>query len=142
MCRKRIIHFRILDPQMYEKYPPCYYNIKGVAGLYLYLYAQEDKVCIFPNHSKLLSTGIEFHNWNFIFTEKIRYFILPRAGLGYSKNIIFGNFINFTNELNGLELKLFAWNRSKLNFYIYSGEIIAQFIFISDINIQFDFVFD
>ena len=139
MSWKSIIHLKILDQRIKLKLPVFFYHTHGVIGLYLNL-CVEDTLCIMPNQSELLSTGIALYKCN-LKKEDIQYLILPRSGLGIIKNIIFGNFINSLKKLNESEFKLSLWNRSKLNFYINSGEVIAQLVFISNTNISLNFIF-
>ncbi|WP_075432320.1 hypothetical protein [Buchnera aphidicola] len=139
MSWRSIIHLKILDQRTKLQLPLFFYHMNGVIGLYLNL-CVKNKLCIMPNQSELLSTGISLYRCN-LEKENIQYLILPRAGLGVMKNIIFGNFINFLKKLNEGEVKLLIWNKSKINFYINSGEVIAQLVFISNMNISLNFIF-
>ncbi|AEH39937.1 deoxyuridine 5'-triphosphate nucleotidohydrolase [Buchnera aphidicola (Cinara tujafilina)] len=140
MCKKSIINLKILDIHRYSIFPLFLHRIHGVVGLYLRTCLNKEILCISPNCSKLLSTGISLRGFDIVPSD-IQYLLLPRSGLGYTKNIVFGNFIEHIKTLYEGELKLSIWNRGKLNFYLNPGEIIAHLVFISYLNIKVNFIF-
>ncbi|MFP3019080.1 MAG: dUTP diphosphatase [Arsenophonus sp.] len=132
---KKKIHIKILDSRVGREFPLPIYATKGSAGLDLRA-CLDQAIQLEPGQTKLLSTGLAIH----IADQKLAAVILPRSGLGHKYGVVLGNLVGLIDSDYQGELKVSLWNRSDTNFIIKPGNRIAQMIFVSVVQADFEIV--
>ncbi|MGP1939051.1 MAG: dUTP diphosphatase [Arsenophonus sp. ET-DL9-MAG3] len=132
---KKKINIKIIDPRVGNEFPLPTYATEGSAGLDLRACLNKT-IQLKSGQTKLLSTGIALH----IADKQLAAVILPRSGLGHKHSIVLGNLVGLIDSDYQGELKISIWNRGNINFIIKPGERIAQMIFISVVQAEFELV--
>lgn len=115
---------------------PCYATT-GSAGLDLKAILSEP-LTLLPNETVLVGTGLAVH----IKDPSFAAVILPRSGLGHKSGIVIGNLVGLIDSDYQGELKISLWNRSSKPFTVFTGDRVAQLVFIPVTQVEFQVVDD
>ncbi|WP_338521281.1 dUTP diphosphatase [Candidatus Legionella polyplacis] len=133
--KDKLIEIKIIKKKVYiDDIIPRYATL-GSSGLDLRV-CIDSPVCIHPNSTILLETGIAIY----IKYRNIAGIILPRSGLGHNNGIVLGNLVGLIDSDYQGEIKISCWNRGGSNYLINPGERIAQLVFISIKKVKFNIV--
>ncbi|WP_154061352.1 hypothetical protein [Buchnera aphidicola] len=94
------------------------------------------KICILPEKTTLISTGILINTFN----KNLDILIESLNKVKGKYKIIIGNPFILKNFFYNNELKISIWNCSKKIFCVYPGEKIAKLIIITNRKIKFLYV--
>ncbi|ADV33986.1 deoxyuridine 5'-triphosphate nucleotidohydrolase [Candidatus Blochmanniella vafra str. BVAF] len=132
---KKTIDIKIVDNRVCRDFLLPRYMTEGSAGLDLFV-CLDRPVIIYPNKTKLFSTGIAVY----ISDPKIAGIILPRSGLGHYHGIILSNSVGLIDSDYQGEIQVSLWNRGEEEFILTPGKRVAQLLFISLVQVQFSLV--
>lgn len=132
---KKKINIKFLDSSLEKRNFIPKYATLGSAGLDLRASLNQE-IYLKPNKVKLLKTGLAIH----IEDKNLAAIILPRSGLGHFHGIVLGNLVGLIDSDYQGELMVSLWNRSKKKFFIKPGDRIAQIVFISVSQVNFNIV--
>lgn len=135
MIMKKKINVKVLDLNFKKKNFIPKYSTVGSAGLDL-MFSSDVEIKLKPNCSKLLKTGIAIH----IEDKNLAAFILPRSGLGHKHGIVLGNLVGLIDSDYQGEIMISLWNRNDKIFTVHPGDRIAQIVFVSILQVEFNVV--
>lgn len=129
------VQVKILDSKIGSDIPMPTYATEGSAAMDLRA-CLGSTVELLPRNTTLIPTGLAFY----IEDNNYAGIILPRSGLGHKHGIILGNSVGLIDSDYQGELMVSLHNNSENKFLINPGDIIAQFLLIPVINIEYNFV--
>lgn len=129
------IDIKVLDSRVGQDFPLPNYVTSGSAGLDLRA-CMDDTIQLAPDETKLLPSGLAIH----IADASVAAIMLPRSGLGHKHGVVLGNLIGLIDSDYQGQLMISVWNRSKKSFFIDPGDRIAQIVFLSVIQTEFNLV--
>ena len=129
------IQLKILDKRLGNDFPLPQYATAGSAGIDLRAMLQEP-LQLAPGETKLIPTGFAMH----IADPKLAATILPRSGLGHKHGIVLGNLVGLIDSDYQGEVMVSCWNRSNVVFTIPAGDRIAQMVFVTVVQTEFNVV--
>jgi len=132
---KKAIDLKILDPRIGRDFPLPAYATPGSAGLDLRA-CLEQTLVLAPGQTVLIPTGIAIH----IGDANLCATILPRSGLGHKHGIVLGNLVGLIDSDYQGPLMVSMWNRGSDSFSIEPGDRIAQLVFMSVVQAEFNLV--
>ncbi|MFB6421811.1 MAG: dUTP diphosphatase [Candidatus Malihini olakiniferum] len=131
------IDVKILDSRIGQEFPLPNYATTGSAGLDLRACIDE-RIDLSAGETTLVPTGIVIY----ISDPELAAVILPRSGLGHKHGIVLGNLVGLIDSDYQGQLMVSAWNRSQKDFTIEPGERLAQMVFFSVVQAEFNIVND
>ncbi|UDG80729.1 Deoxyuridine 5'-triphosphate nucleotidohydrolase [Candidatus Hartigia pinicola] len=131
----KIIDLKIIDSRVGNVFPLPKYATNGSAGLDLRA-CIDTPIKLMPNQTELIPTGLAIH----ISDAQLTAVILPRSGLGHQHGIVLGNLIGLIDSDYQGQLMVSIWNRGANTFTITPSERIAQMVFVSITQVQFNIV--
>lgn len=129
------IDIKVLDSRVGQDFPLPNYVTSGSAGLDLRA-CMDDTIQLAPDETKLLPSGLAIH----IADASVAAIMLPRSGLGHKHGVVLGNLIGLIDSDYQGQLMISVWNRSNKSFFIDPGDRIAQIVFLSVIQTEFNLV--
>ncbi len=127
------IQLKILDKRIGNEIPLPEHATQGSAGMDLRACIDETLV-LKPGETELIPTGIAIH----IGDPGLASTILPRSGLGHKHGIVLGNLVGLIDSDYQWQLFVFCWNRGKKEFTIEIGDRIAQLVFLTVVQVDFE----
>lgn len=85
-----------------------------------------DELTLYPNESKLISSGIKIH----INNPEIAALVIPRSGLGAKSGVVVGNLVGLIDSSYQGIIHISSWNRTDESRIIKPGDRIAQLLFV------------
>ena len=131
------VKVKILNKLIGNEIPIPKYETKGSAGLDLRA-CIKDKLILKPGKTEMIPMGFAMH----LEDESLAALVVPRSGLGSKYGIVLGNLVGLIDSDYQGELMVPAWNRSKNEFVINSGDRIAQMIIVPIVQANFEIVED
>ena len=131
------IQLKVLDPRVGKDFPLPEYATDGSAGLDLRA-CLDNELALVPGQTELIPTGLAIH----IEDTSLAAVILPRSGLGHKHGIVLGNLVGLIDSDYQGQLFISTWNRGAKAFSIKPGERLAQLVFVSVVQAQFEVVDD
>ncbi len=131
------IDVKVLDSRIGQDFPMPTYATTGSAGIDLRA-CLDSTLELMPSETALLPTGLAIH----IADSSVAAMILPRSGLGHKHGVVLGNLIGLIDSDYQGQLMLSVWNHSQVPFIIIPGERIAQMVFVSILQPEFNLVED
>ncbi|VFP79368.1 Deoxyuridine 5'-triphosphate nucleotidohydrolase [Buchnera aphidicola (Cinara curtihirsuta)] len=136
MCLDTLeLNIKILDSRIGTVFFFPEYLHGGLFGFYLRACIKK-KICILPEKTTLISTGILINTFN----KNLDILIESLNKVKGKYKIIIGNPFILKNFFYNNELKISIWNCSKKIFCVYPGEKIAKLIIITNRKIKFLYV--
>lgn len=129
------IDVKVMDSRIGKAFPMPTYATTGSAGIDLRA-CLDGMLELMPNDTTLLPTGLAIH----IADSSVAAMILPRSGLGHNHGIVLGNLIGLIDSDYQGQLMISIWNHSQVPFIIMPGERIAQMVFVSVLQPEFNVV--
>lgn len=112
-----------------------HYATAGSAGMDLRITSD---VCLFPNCTQLVSTGIALHIGSGGMDAVGLLF--PRSSLGSKLGVVLGNGTGVIDADYQGEVKICLWNRSEVFVELEAGERVAQLVFVPIFKPSFNIV--
>ena len=131
------IKVKILNSRIGKEINLPEYKTIGSAGMDVRA-CLEDSITLTPGSTVLIPLGFAMH----IKDVDVTALIIPRSGLGSKHGIVLGNLVGLIDSDYQGELMVPAWNRSKEDFTISSGDRIAQMVIVPVIQANFNIVDD
>ena len=131
------IKLKIINSLIGSKIPLPKYETKGSAGLELRA-CLDKKLVLKPGTTNMIPMEFAMH----LDDENLAALVVPRSGLGSKHGIVLGNLVGLIDSDYQGELMVPAWNRSKNEFVINSGDRIAQMIIVPIVQANFEIVED
>ncbi len=133
----RSIELKILDPRVGDTIPLPQYATDGSAGLDIRAVI-DDVLSVAPGETVLVPTGLAIH----VADPGLAAVLLPRSGLGHKHGLVLGNLTGLIDSDYQGQVFISCWNRSSKTYDIRPGERIAQMMFVSIEQVQFNIVED
>ncbi len=131
----RRIELKILDPRIGDTIPLPHYATGGSAGLDMRACIDEP-VTVQPGETTLIPTGLAIH----IGDASLAAVLLPRSGLGHKHGIVLGNLTGLIDSDYQGQVFISCWNRGAKSYSVQPGERIAQMVFVSVEQVEFNVV--
>ena len=131
----RRIELKILDPRIGDTIPLPHYATGGSAGLDMRACIDEP-LTVQPGETTLIPTGLAIH----IGDASLAAVLLPRSGLGHKHGIVLGNLTGLIDSDYQGQVFISCWNRSAKSYSVQPGERIAQMVFVSVEQVEFNVV--
>ena len=131
----RRIELKILDPRIGDTIPLPHYATGGSAGLDMRACIDEP-VAVQPGETALIPTGLAIH----IGDASLAAVLLPRSGLGHKHGIVLGNLTGLIDSDYQGQVFISCWNRGAKSYSVQPGERIAQMVFVSVEQVEFNVV--
>ena len=131
----RRIELKILDPRIGDAIPLPHYATGGSAGLDMRACIDEP-VTVQPGETTLIPTGLAIH----IGDASLAAVLLPRSGLGHKHGIVLGNLTGLIDSDYQGQVFISCWNRGAKSYSVQPGERIAQMVFVSVEQVEFNVV--
>lgn len=129
------IDVKVLDRRIGDRFPLPAYATAGSAGLDLRACIDESVVLV-PGETTLIPTGMAIH----IADANLAAVILPRSSLGHKHGIVLGNLVGLIDSDYQGPLMVSVWNRGQNIFTVEPGERMAQMVFVSVVQAEFNLV--
>ncbi len=129
------IQLRILDQRIGTEYPLPEYATRGSAGVDLRACIDEP-LTLDPGQTELIPSGIAVY----IEDSSLAATILPRSGLGHKHGIVLGNLVGLIDSDYQGQVFVSCWNRGNTAFVIEPGSRLAQMVFVSVVQAEFEVV--
>lgn len=129
------IDVKILDNRIGQSVPLPTYSTSGSAGLDLRA-CLDESVTLKSGETVLIPTGLAIH----IHDKSIAAVILPRSGLGHKYGVVLGNLVGLIDSDYQGQLMISVWNRGHEAFIIKHAERVAQMVFVSVLQAEFNVV--
>lgn len=129
------IQIKYIDPRLGKEFPFPEYATAGSAGI-------DISACIDApleleaGATSLIPSGFSMY----IQDTGLAAVLLPRSGLGHNKGIVLGNLAGLIDSDYQGQVCVSCWNRSTQSVTINPGDRIAQMVFVSIYQIEFDVV--
>jgi len=131
----RSIELKVLDPRVGDSIPLPHYATDGSAGLDMR--ACIDKpLTVEPGETVLIPTGLAIH----VADASLAAVLLPRSGLGHKYGLVLGNLTGLIDSDYQGQVYISCWNRSASSYEVQPAERIAQMVFVSVEQVQFNVV--
>jgi len=131
----RSIELKVLDPRVGDSIPLPHYATDGSAGLDMR--ACIDKpLTVEPGETVLIPTGLAIH----VADASLAAVLLPRSGLGHKHGLVLGNLTGLIDSDYQGQVYISCWNRSASSYEVQPAERIAQMVFVSVEQVQFNVV--
>ncbi len=131
----RRIELKILDPRIGDTIPLPHYATGGSAGLDMRACIDEP-LTVQPGETTLIPTGLAIH----IGDASLAAVLLPRSGLGHKHGIVLGNLTGLIDSDYQGQVFISCWNRGAKSYSVQPGERIAQMVFVSVEQVEFNVV--
>ncbi len=131
----RRIELKILDPRIGDTIPLPHYATGGSAGLDMRACIDEP-VTVQPGETTLIPTGLAIH----IDDPSLAAVLLPRSGLGHKHGLVLGNLTGLIDSDYQGQVFISCWNRGAKSYSVQPGERIAQMVFVSVEQVDFNVV--
>jgi dUTP pyrophosphatase len=131
----RRIELKILDPRIGDTIPLPHYATGGSAGLDMRACIDES-VTVQPGETTLIPTGLAIH----IGDPSLAAVLLPRSGLGHKHGLVLGNLTGLIDSDYQGQVFISCWNRGAKSYSVQPGERIAQMVFVSVEQVEFNVV--
>ncbi len=131
----RRIELKILDPRIGDTIPLPHYATGGSAGLDMRACIDEP-VTVQPGETTLIPTGLAIH----IGDPSLAAVLLPRSGLGHKHGIVLGNLTGLIDSDYQGQVFISCWNRGAKSYSVQPGERIAQMVFVSVEQVEFNVI--
>ena len=131
----RRIELKILDPRIGDAIPLPHYATGGSAGLDMRACIDEP-LTVQPGETTLIPTGLAIH----IGDASLAAVLLPRSGLGHKHGIVLGNLTGLIDSDYQGQVFISCWNRGAKSYSVQPGERIAQMVFVSVEQVEFNVV--
>ena len=131
----RRIELKILDPRIGDTIPLPHYATGGSAGIDMRACIDEP-VTVPPGETTLIPTGLAIH----IGDASLAAVLLPRSGLGHKHGIVLGNLTGLIDSDYQGQVFISCWNRGAKSYSVQPGERIAQMVFVSVEQVEFNVV--
>ena len=131
----RRIELKILDPRIGDTIPLPHYATGGSAGLDMRACIDEP-VTVQPGETTLIPTGLALH----IGDASLAAVLLPRSGLGHKHGIVLGNLTGLIDSDYQGQVFISCWNRGAKSYSVQPGERVAQMVFVSVEQVEFNVV--
>ncbi len=131
----RRIELKILDPRIGDSIPLPHYATDGSAGLDMRACIDEP-VTVQPGETTLIPTGLAIH----IGDASLAAVLLPRSGLGHKHGIVLGNLTGLIDSDYQGQVFISCWNRGAKSYSVQPGERVAQMVFVSVEQVEFNVV--
>jgi dUTP pyrophosphatase len=129
------VELKILDKRIGNEFALPQRATDGAAGLDLCACIDEH-IHIAPGETHLIPTGIAIH----INDKRLAAVLLPRSGLGHKHGIVLGNLVGLIDSDYQGQVLVSIWNRGKNTFTLEPGDRIAQMVFVSIAQTEFQVV--
>lgn len=123
------IIYEIVDTRLHDF--PLEKGTQGSAGYDLRACILETLI-LAPDQVVLIPTGIKLQ----MPSEYMAALLLPRSGLGHKQGLVLGNLVGVIDSDYTGEMKISAWNRSKMQVVIEPMDRIAQLLFVPIVQTQ------
>ncbi len=133
----RSIELKILDSRIGDSIPLPHYATSGSAGLDMRA-CIDAALTVEPGETVLVPTGLAIH----IADANLAAVLLPRSGLGHKHGLVLGNLTGLIDSDYQGQIYISCWNRSSTAYEVQPGERIAQMVFVSVEQVQFEIVAD
>ena len=131
----RAIELKILDPRVGDSIPLPHYATDGSAGLDMRA-CIDGPLTVEPGETVLIPTGLAIH----VADASLAAVLLPRSGLGHKHGLVLGNLTGLIDSDYQGQVYISCWNRSANSYEVQPAERIAQMVFISVEQVQFNVV--
>jgi dUTP pyrophosphatase len=131
----RRIELKILDPRIGDAIPLPHYATGGSAGLDMRACIDEP-LTVQPGETTLIPTGLAIH----IGDPSLAAVLLPRSGLGHKHGLVLGNLTGLIDSDYQGQVFISCWNRGAKSYSVQPGERIAQMVFVSVEQVEFNVV--
>ncbi len=131
----RRIELKILDPRIGDTIPLPHYATGGSAGLDMRACIDEP-LTVQPGETTLIPTGLAIH----IGDASLAAVLLPRSGLGHKHGLVLGNLTGLIDSDYQGQVFISCWNRGAKSYSVQPGERIAQMVFVSVEQVEFNVV--
>ncbi len=131
----RRIELKILDPRIGDTIPLPHYATGGSAGLDMRACIDEP-LTVQPGETTLIPTGLAIH----IGDASLAAVLLPRSGLGHKHGLVLGNLTGLIDSDYQGQVFISCWNRGTKSYSVQPGERIAQMVFVSVEQVEFNVV--
>lgn len=133
----KTVQIKALDPRLGKEIPLPDYATAGSAGMDLRA-CVEAPLTIEPGQTQLIPLGFAMH----MADTGLAAVILPRSGLGHKSGIVLGNLVGLIDSDYQGQVFVSCWNRSDKAFEVGPGARIAQLVFLSVVQAEWDVVSD
>ena len=133
--RRKIIDLKIIDSRIGDTFEMPDYQTTGSAGIDL-LACIEEPLTIEPGQTELIPSGIAVY----IRDPSLAAVLLPRSGLGHKKGLVLGNLVGLIDSDYQGQVFISCWNRGKENCLIEPGMRLAQMVFLTVEQVNFNLV--
>jgi dUTP pyrophosphatase len=131
----RSIELKILDSRVGDSIPLPHYATDGSAGLDMRACIDEP-LAVAPGETVLVPTGLAIH----VADASLAAVLLPRSGLGHKHGLVLGNLTGLIDSDYQGQVYISCWNRGANSYEVQPAERIAQMVFISVEQVQFNVV--
>ena len=131
----RSIDLKILDPRVGDTIPLPQYATDGSAGLDIRAVI-DDVLSVAPGETVLVPTGLAVH----VADPGLAAVLLPRSGLGHKHGLVLGNLTGLIDSDYQGQVFISCWNRGAKSYSVQPGERIAQMVFVSVEQVEFNVV--
>jgi dUTP pyrophosphatase len=96
----------------------------------------DEPLTVQPGETTLIPTGLAIH----IGDASLAAVLLPRSGLGHKHGIVLGNLTGLIDSDYQGQVFISCWNRGAKSYSVQPGERIAQMVFVSVEQVEFNVV--